>query len=58
MPSNVEDEDIIDGQPLHAQPLHVRTGMSFTLARLQFILIAYRQIMAANMHRHPPYSFM
>ncbi|KAK8847674.1 hypothetical protein IAR55_005533 [Kwoniella newhampshirensis] len=58
LPANVEDEDIIDGQPLKPQPLNVRTGMSFQLARLKFVEITQRQIWQANNNNHPPYSFI
>ena len=58
LPANLDDEDIIDGQPLRPKPIHVRTSMSFQLARLKFAEIAHRQIWQANNHNHPPYSFM
>lgn len=58
LPANIEDEDIIDGQPLKPQPLSVRTGMSFQLARLRFAEISQRQIWQANNNNHPPYSFV
>ncbi|WVF69491.1 hypothetical protein IAT40_004268 [Kwoniella sp. CBS 6097] len=58
LPSNIEDEDIIDGQPFRPQPLQVRTGMSFQLARLKFAEITQRQIWQANNNHHPPYSFI
>lgn len=58
LPANTEDEDIIDGQPLKPQPLSVRTGMSFQLARLRFAEISQRQIWQANNNNHPPYSFV
>ncbi|OCF33762.1 nuclear protein [Kwoniella heveanensis CBS 569] len=58
LPSNIEDEDIIDGQPFRPQPLQVRTGMSFQLARLKFAEISQRQIWQANNNHHPPYSFI
>ncbi|WVR04862.1 hypothetical protein IAU60_001874 [Kwoniella sp. DSM 27419] len=58
LPGNIEDEDIIDGQPFQPQPLQVRTGMSFQLARLKFAEITQRQIWQANNNHHPPYSFI
>jgi hypothetical protein len=58
LPANIEDEDLIDGQPLRPQPPHIRTGMSFQLARLKFAEITHRQIWQANNNNHPPYSFM
>ncbi|WRT64492.1 uncharacterized protein IL334_001424 [Kwoniella shivajii] len=58
LPANIEDEDIIDGQPFNPQPLAVRTGMSFQLARLKFAEISQRQIWQANNNHHPPYSFI
>ncbi|WVQ80090.1 hypothetical protein IAT38_002191 [Cryptococcus sp. DSM 104549] len=58
LPANIEDADIIDGQPLKQQPLDVRTGMSFQLARLKFAEISQRQIWQANNNNHPPYSFV
>lgn len=58
LPANIDDEDIIDGQPLKPKPMHVRTGISFQLARLKFAEIAHRQIWQANNNSHPPYSFM
>lgn len=58
LPANIEDEDLIDGQPLRAQPLNVRTRMSFQLAKLKFAEISQRQIWQANNNNHPPYSFI
>nr|ODN88678.1 nuclear protein [Cryptococcus depauperatus CBS 7841] len=58
LPANIEDEDIIDGLPIRPQPLNVRTGMSFQLARLKFAEISQRQIWQANNNNHPPYSFV
>jgi hypothetical protein len=58
LPANIEDEDLTDDQPLNAQPLNVRTGMSFSLARIKFAEITHRQIWQANNASHPPYSFM
>ncbi|ORY21258.1 hypothetical protein BCR39DRAFT_569954 [Naematelia encephala] len=58
LPANIEDEDIIDDQPLKPQPMSVRTRMSFQLARLKFAEISHRQIWQANNHNHPPYSFI
>jgi hypothetical protein len=58
LPGNIEDEDLIDGEPFKPQPVHVRTGMSFTLARLKFAEISHKQIWQANNNSHPPYSFM
>jgi hypothetical protein len=58
LPGNIEDEDLIDGQPFRPQPTNVRTGMSFTLARLKFAEIAHKQIWQANNTHHRPYSFM
>ena len=58
LPANIEDEDIIDGQPLKPKPLSVRTAMSFQLARLKFAEISHRQIWQANNTPHSPYSFV
>ncbi|KAL1407004.1 hypothetical protein Q8F55_006417 [Vanrija albida] len=58
LPANIEDEDLIDGQPLRAQRLNVRTRMSFQLAKLKFAEISQRQIWQANNNNHPPYSFI
>ncbi|TXT13049.1 hypothetical protein VHUM_01450 [Vanrija humicola] len=58
MPANIEDEDLIDGQPLRAQRMNVRTKMSFQLAKLKFAEISQRQIWQANNNNHPPYSFI
>ncbi|WVQ69581.1 uncharacterized protein L199_007801 [Kwoniella botswanensis] len=58
LPANIEDEDIIDDQPFKPQPISVRTGMSFQLARLKFAEITQRQIWQANNNHHPPYSFI
>ncbi|KAL7419070.1 hypothetical protein Q5752_005906 [Cryptotrichosporon argae] len=58
LPANVEDEDLVDGQPLRPQPVHVRTRMSFQLAKLKFAEISQRQIWQANNNNHPPYSFV
>lgn len=58
LPANIEDEDLIDGQPLRAQRMNVRTRMSFQLAKLKFAEISQRQIWQANNNNHPPYSFM
>ena len=58
LPANIEDQDLIDGQPLRPQPPHIRTGMSFHLARIKFTEISHRIIWQANTHSHTPYSFM
>ncbi|TXT08180.1 uncharacterized protein COLE_05104 [Cutaneotrichosporon oleaginosum] len=58
LPANIEDEDLVDGQPLCPQPLNVRTRMSFQLAKLKFAEISQRQIWQANNNNHPPYSFI
>ncbi len=58
LPANVNDEDVVEGQPLIAKPLSERTGMSYHLARLRFAEISQRQIWQANASPHPPYSFM
>nr|XP_019008195.1 nuclear protein [Kwoniella pini CBS 10737]OCF46976.1 nuclear protein [Kwoniella pini CBS 10737] len=58
LPANIEDEDIIDDRPFKPQPISVRTGMSFQLARLKFAEITQRQIWQANNNHHPPYSFI
>nr|XP_018265162.1 nuclear protein [Kwoniella dejecticola CBS 10117]OBR87320.1 nuclear protein [Kwoniella dejecticola CBS 10117] len=58
LPANIEDEDIIDERPFKPQPISVRTGMSFQLARLKFAEITQRQIWQANNNHHPPYSFI
>jgi hypothetical protein len=36
LPANIEDEDLIDGQPLVPKPISVRTKMSYQLARIKF----------------------
>lgn len=58
LPANIEDEDLIDGQPLRPQAMNVRTRMSFQLAKLKFAEISQRQIWQANNNNHPPYSFI
>lgn len=58
LPANIEDEDLIDGQPIRPQPESVRTRMSFQLAKLKFAEISQRQIWQANNNNHPPYSFI
>jgi hypothetical protein len=58
LPANIEDEDLIDGETLKAQPLSVRTKMSYQLARLKFSEQAYKQIWQANNGGSPPYSWM
>jgi hypothetical protein len=58
LPANIEDVDIIDGQPLRPKPAHIRTAMSFQLAKLKFAEISQRQIWQANKNSHPPYSFI
>ena len=58
LPANIEDEDLIDGEPLRAQPLNVRTRMSYQLARLKFSELVYKQIWQANNGGNPPYSWV
>lgn len=58
LPANIEDEDLVDGQPIRPQPESVRTRMSFQLAKLKFAEISQRQIWQANNNNHPPYSFI
>ncbi|BEI90346.1 uncharacterized protein CcaverHIS019_0304160 [Cutaneotrichosporon cavernicola] len=58
LPANIEDEDLVDDQPLRPQPVNVRTRMSFQLAKLKFAEISQRQIWQANNNNHPPYSFI
>ena len=54
----MDDEDLVDGEPLKAQPITVRTGMSFQLARLKFAEITHKQIWQANLCSRVPYSFV
>ena len=58
LPANVNDEDIVEGQPLRPRPLSERTELSYHLSRLRFAEISQRQIWQANASPHPPYSFM
>jgi hypothetical protein len=58
LPANIEDEDLIDGEPLRAKPLNVRTRMSYQLARLSLSEQAYKQIWQANNGGSPPYSWV
>lgn len=58
LPANVNDEDLIEGQPLRPKPLSERTSMSYHLARLRFAEISQRQIWQANASPHPPYTFI
>ena len=59
MPGNIEDDDLVDGQPFKPQPPNVYTRMSFQLARLKFAEIGHRQIWAANNNQpDSPYSFI
>ena len=58
LPANVNDEDLVEGQPLRPRPLSERTELSYHLSRLRFAEISQRQIWQANASPHPPYSFM
>ncbi|ORX35880.1 fungal-specific transcription factor domain-domain-containing protein [Kockovaella imperatae] len=59
MPGNIEDDDLVDGQPFRPQPVNVYTRMSFQLARLKFAEIGHRQIWAANNSPiESPYPFI
>lgn len=58
LPANVNDDQIVEGEPLRPRPLSERTSMSYHLARLRFAEISQRQIWQANASPHPPYSFM
>jgi hypothetical protein len=58
LPANVNDVDLVDGQPLRPRPLTERTELSYQLSRLRFAEISQRQIWQANASPHPPYSFM
>ncbi|EIW71088.1 hypothetical protein TREMEDRAFT_11544, partial [Tremella mesenterica DSM 1558] len=58
LPANIDDEDLIDGLPLRAKPLNVRTTMSFQLAKFKFAEIAHRQISQEMNMPHVPYSFV
>jgi hypothetical protein len=58
LPANINDEDLVEGQPLRPRPLSERTSLSYQLSRLRFAEISQRQIWQANASPHPPYSFM
>ncbi|KAJ7921378.1 fungal-specific transcription factor domain-containing protein [Mycena leptocephala] len=42
-PANINDSDLVDGQPFTTQPSHTYTEMTFSLRRLHFVEL-YRQI--------------
>jgi hypothetical protein len=58
LPANIEDENLIDGNPLLPQPLTMRTKMSYQLARLQFARFTYKQIWQVNNKTAVIYSEM
>ncbi|KIY73644.1 hypothetical protein CYLTODRAFT_416675 [Cylindrobasidium torrendii FP15055 ss-10] len=43
LPANINDSDLVDGQPLRARPPQEYTEMTFALARLRFVHL-YREI--------------
>jgi hypothetical protein len=58
LPPQLDDEDIVDGQPIRSKPISTRTSMSYHLSRIRFAEISQRQIWQANASPHPPYSFI
>ncbi|KAJ7665424.1 hypothetical protein DFH06DRAFT_1390944 [Mycena polygramma] len=55
-PANINDCDLVDGQPFAPMPPHAYTEMTFSLCRLRFVEL-YRQIVD-NMQAPTGYSFV